>query len=308
METAAPRFKVVLAFAAVYIIWGSTYFFIREALDGFPPMMLGGLRFVTAATLMLTWCLVTGQNIAPGRDLRNAAITGFLLLFVGNGVVVWVEQTIPSSVVAIMIAVAPLSFVLLDKPQWSVNFRSWSVLLGIVAGFIGIWLLFSEKIAEQMSATSMTPEVTGMVLMLLAIVAWPAGSLFAKYNPASIPPAVNTGWQMMIGGACFLLASAVRGEWSGMDWARIPMSAWGALAYLMVFGSIIGFSAYVWLLKVRPAAQVSTYAYVNPVVAVLFGVFLGHEHISTRQLAGLVVILGGVLLINITRYRGILRR
>ncbi len=308
MDTAAPRFKVVLAFAAVYIIWGSTYFFIREALDDFPPMMLGGLRFVTAATLMLTWCLVTGQNIAPGRDLRNAAITGFLLLFVGNGVVVWVEQTIPSSVVAIMIAVAPLSFVLLDKPQWSVNFRSWSVLLGIVAGFIGIWLLFSEKIAEQMSATSMTPEVTGMVLMLLAIVAWPAGSLFAKYNPASIPPAVNTGWQMMIGGACFLLASAVRGEWSGMDWARIPMSAWGALSYLMVFGSIIGFSAYVWLLKVRPAAQVSTYAYVNPMVAVLFGVFLGHEHISARQLAGLVVILGGVLLINITKYRGMLRR
>jgi drug/metabolite transporter (DMT)-like permease len=119
---------------------------------------------------------------------------------------------------------------------------------------------------------------------------------------------VNTGWQMMIGGACFLLASTFRGEWSGMDWARIPMSAWGALAYLMVFGSIIAFSAYVWLLKVRSAAQVSTYAYVNPVVAVLFGVFLGHEHISARQLAGLVVILGGVLLINITKYRGMLRR
>lgn len=308
MESAAPRSKVLLAFAAVYIIWGSTYFFIREALDGFPPMMLGGFRFVTAATLMLAWCLATGQRIAPGRDLRNAAITGVLLLFVGNGVVVWVEQTIPSSVVAIMIAVAPLAFVLLDKPQWSVNFRSWSVLLGVVAGFIGIWLLFSEKIAEQMSSASMTPEVTGMILMLLAIVAWPAGSLYAKYNPASIPPAVNTGWQMMAGGVCFLLASTCRGEWSGMEWSLVPISAWGALAYLMVFGSIIAFSAYVWLLKVRPAAQVSTYAYVNPVVAVLFGVLLGHEHISGRQIAGLVVILGGVLLINITKYRGMLRR
>ncbi len=307
MEQAAPRYKVLLAFAAIYIIWGSTYFFIREALNGFPPMMLGGLRFVTAATLMLAWCLASGQRIAPGRDLRNATITGILLLFVGNGVVVWVEQSIPSSVVAIMIAVAPLAFVLLDKPQWSVNFRSWSVLLGIVAGFIGIWLLFSEKIAEQQGSSTMTAEVSAMGLMLVAIVAWPAGSLFAKYHPASIPPVVNTSWQMMTGGLCFLLASAYRGEWSGMVWSTVPLAAWGALAYLMVFGSIIGFSAYVWLLQVRPAAQVSTYAYVNPVVAVLLGVFLGQEHITARQIAGLVVILGGVLLINITKYRGRLR-
>jgi drug/metabolite transporter (DMT)-like permease len=308
MEPGAPRSKVWLAFAAVYIIWGSTYYFIREALDGFPPMMLGGLRFVTAAALMLGWCAARGISVHPGRDLRNAAITGVLLLFVGNGVVVWVEQSIPSSVVAIMIAVAPLAFVVLDRPQWSVNFRSWSVLLGIVAGFMGIWLLFSEKIHEQMGSSTLTPEVSGMLLMLLAIVAWPAGSLYAKYHPATIPPAVNTGWQMMIGGLFFMVASTFRGEWSGLNWSRIPMSAWGALAYLMVFGSIIGFSAYVWLLKVRPAAQVSTYAYVNPVVAVLFGVFLGHEHISGRQIAGLVVILGGVLLINITKYRGKLRR
>lgn len=308
MESQATRTKVLLAFAAVYVIWGSTYFFIREALDGFPPMMLGGLRFVSAALLMLAWCLASGQRIAPGRDLRNAAITGILLLFMGNGVVVWVEQSLPSSVVAIMIAVAPLAFVLLDKPQWSVNFRSWSVLLGIVAGFLGIWLLFSEKIAEQMDSTAMTPEVTGMVLMLVAIVAWPAGSLYAKYNPATIPPAVNTSWQMMAGGVCFLLASSFRGEWNSMEWSHVPLSAWGALAYLVLFGSIIGFSAYVWLLKVRSAAQVSTYAYVNPVVAVLFGVFLGHEHITPRQITGLVVILGGVLLINITKYRGLLRR
>ncbi len=308
METPHTRYKVLLAFAAIYIIWGSTYFFIHEALNGFPPMMLGGLRFVTAATLMLAWCLASGQKIAPGRDLRNAAITGIVLLFVGNGVVVWVEQSIPSSVVAIMIAVAPLAFVLLDKPQWSVNFRSWSVLLGVVAGFVGIWLLFSEKIAEQMDSSEITPEVNGMALMLLAIVAWPAGSLYAKYNPASIPAAVNTSWQMMIGGVCFLLASGVRGEWNNMAWSQIPLSAWGALAYLMVFGSIIGFSAYVWLLKVRPAAQVSTYAYVNPVVAVLLGVFVADEHISSRQIAGLVVILGGVLMINLTKYRGLLRR
>jgi drug/metabolite transporter (DMT)-like permease len=298
-----PRLKVYLAFAAIYIIWGSTYFFIREALDGFPPFMLGGIRFLVAAALMFAWCLATGISIRPGKDFKNAVITGFLLCFVGNGAVVWVEQSIASSVVAIVIAVAPLSFIVLDRPQWSVNFRSWNTLLGVVAGFGGVLLLFSEKIAAQWSATEVTPEFSAMFVLLFGILGWPAGSLYAKYHPASIPNLVNSGWQMLTGAFFFLLTSAVRGEWNGMDWAAVPLSAWSSLAYLIVFGSIIGFSAYVWLLQVRPATQVSTYAYVNPVVAVLLGVFVGSEVLGWREFAGLVVILGGVLLINLAKYR-----
>ena len=306
--TEPSRLKVYLAFAAIYIIWGSTYFFIREALDGFPPFMLGGLRFLIAAVLMFAWCMATGIPIKPGRDLKTAAITGFLLCFVGNGAVVWVEQMIPSSVVAIAIAVAPLSFIVLDKPNWRVNFRSWSTLFGVVAGFVGVLLLFSEKIAAQLGSAEVTAEfsVPGFdpgFILLLAVIGWPAGSLYAKYNPAAIPNMVNSGWQMMTGAVCFLAVSAGRGEWAAMNWSVVPLSAWGALAYLIVFGSIIGFSAYVWLLQVRPATQVSTYAYVNPVVAVLLGVFVGSEHVGWREIAGLVVILGGVLLINLARYR-----
>ena len=124
-----------------------------------------------------------------------------------------------------------------------------------------------------------------------------------KYNPAAIPNMVNCGWQMLTGALFFLAASAGRGEWSTMNWSAVPLSAWGALAYLIVFGSIIGFSAYVWLLQVRPATQVSTYAYVNPVVAVLLGVFVGSENLGWREIAGLIVSLGGVLLINLARYR-----
>lgn len=303
VDTAPSRLKVYLAFAAIYIIWGSTYFFIREALDGFPPFMLGGLRFLFAAVLMFAWCLATGVSIKPGRDLKNAAITGFLLCFVGNGAVVWVEQSIASSVVAIVIAVAPLSFVVMDKGNWGVNFRSPSTLLGVVAGFAGVVLLFSEKIAAQLSATEVTPEFASMFILLLGIIGWPAGSLYAKYNPSSIPNMVNTGWQMMTGAFFFLLVSAGRGEWRGMDWAAVPMNAWFAMSYLIVFGSIIAFSAYVWLLQMRPATQVSTYAYVNPVVAVLLGVFVGSEVLGWRELAGLVVILGAVLLINLAKYR-----
>jgi drug/metabolite transporter (DMT)-like permease len=297
------RLKVYLAFAAIYLIWGSTYFFIREALNGFPPFLLGGTRFLVAAVLIFAWSLTQGHSIHPRGDLRTAVITGFLLCYVGNGAVVWVQQTIPSSVVAIAIAVAPLSFIVLDRPQWKVNFRNRSTLFGVLAGIVGVLLLFSAKIQAQLGAAEVTAEFSALFILVLGIVGWPAGSLYAKYHPPRLPNLVNSGWQMLTGAFFFLLTSAGRGELADMDWSAVPASAWGALAYLIVFGSLIGFSAYVWLLQVRPATQVSTYAYVNPVVAVLLGVFVGHEVLGWREGLGLVVILTGVLLINLARYR-----
>ncbi len=304
MSIAPPsRLKVYLAFTTIYLVWGSTYYFIREALDGFPPFMLGGLRFATAAVLMLGWCTASGQNIRPGPDLKNAAIVGVLLLYIGNGVVVWTEQTIPSSVVAIMIASAPLWFVILDRPNWGVNFRDRSTMFGVLAGFSGVILLFSEKIIAQFSTSGLSPEIAALLLLIVCEIAWTGGSIFAKLRPPTVPAAVNTGWQMMAGGLCFLLTSVGRGEWSAMYWSAVPLHSWFALGYLMLIGSILAYSAYVWLLKVRPAIQVSTYAYVNPVVAVLLGVYLGSERIGIREITGLVVILGGVLLINLTKFR-----
>jgi drug/metabolite transporter (DMT)-like permease len=297
------RLKIYLAFAAIYLIWGSTYFGIREALTGFPPFMLGGLRFAVASVLMFAWCIASGTRIIPGRDLWKSLLAGFLLLFVGNGAVVWAQQTIPSSVVAITIAVAPLSFTLLDKPQWGVNFRSPATLLGVLAGIVGVWLLFSERLSAQLATSESSPQTTALIVLAFGILAWPAGSIFSKYNPVKLDNAANSAWQMLTGAACFLAVSATRGEWEGFSFAEVPARAWWAEAYLIVFGSIIGFSAYVWLLSVRPATQVSTYAYVNPVVAVLLGVFLGHEVLHWHEIAGLVVILGGVLLINLAKYR-----
>ena len=302
-STAPSPLNVILAFAAIYLIWGSTYFFIREALDGFPPFMLGGLRFLVAATLMFAWAVLRGISIRPGGDLRAAAITGFLLCYVGNGAVVWVQQTLASSIVAIVIAVAPLSFIVMDRPQWRVNFRSWSTLLGVAAGMAGVLLLFSEKIAAQLGASEVTAEFSAMFILMLGIIGWPAGSIYAKYHPSRIPNLVNSGWQMLTGAVFFLLTSLFRGEFTHMEWSAVPLTAWASLAYLIVFGSVIGFSAYVWLLQVRPAAQVSTYAYVNPVVAVLLGVFVGSEVLGWRELTGLLIILAGVLLINLARYR-----
>ncbi len=303
MTTEPSRLRVYLAFAAIYIIWGSTYFAIREALNGFPPFMLGGLRFAVASLLMFAWCGVQGIPVRAGKSLWKVFVVGFLLLFAGNGAVVWVQQTLPSGVVAITIAVAPLMFTLLDKPQWGVNFRSPATLLGVVAGIIGVWLLFSERLSAQLDATEASPELMALLVLAIAILAWPAGSLYSKYNPVPLPNTVSSAWQMAVGAVCFLIVSFVRGEWNGFDWSAVPPRAWIAEGYLIVFGSIIGFSAYVWLLQVRPATQVSTYAYVNPVVAVLLGTYLGNEVLDWREIAGLVVILGGVLLINLAKYR-----
>ena len=302
MNPEPSRLKVYLAFAAIYIIWGSTYFAIREALSGFPPFMLGGIRFAGAALLMFGWC---GYERLPVRapGLWKVLLAGFLLLFLGNGAVVWAQQTIPSSVVAITVAVAPLMFTLLDKPQWGVNFRSPATLVGVAAGIIGVWLLFGERLGAQLQGGGTSPEGLALLVLAVGILAWPAGSIFSKYYPVALSNTANSAWQMLTGAVCFLTVSFVRGEWDGFDWSAVPTNAWIAEIYLLVFGSIIGFSAYVWLLQVRPATQVSTYAYVNPMVAVLLGTWLGNEVLGMHEIAGLVVILGGVLLINLARYR-----
>lgn len=302
MNPQPSRLKVYLAFAAIYLIWGSTYFAIREALTGFPPFLLGGLRFAVAGAFMFGWCAVQGLPLrAPG--LWKSILVGFLLLFAGNGAVVWVQQTIPSSVVAITIAVAPLVFTALDKPLWSVNFRSPATVGGIIAGIIGVWLLFSERLNAQLSEAGFEAEVLALFILAIGILAWPAGSLFGKYNPVALSNTANSAWQMLTGATCFLIVSTARGEWVDFDWSAVPAKAWMAEAYLIIFGSIVAYSAYVWLLQVRPATQVSTYAYVNPVVAVLLGTWLGGEHLGFREVVGLVVILGGVLLINLAKYR-----
>ncbi|WKZ66851.1 MAG: EamA family transporter [Flavobacteriales bacterium] len=304
MPAAPSRLKVVLAFTAIYLIWGSTYYGIKEALTGFPPFMLGGLRFALASAIMFGMARVQGLAVIPESGLWKALVVGFLLLFVGNGAVVWAQQTVPSSVAAIAIAVAPLSFTLIDRPQWGVNFRSPATLVGIAAGIAGVWLLFRERLGAQVTEAGFEAEATAIAVLALGILAWPAGSVWSKYNPVRLSNTANSAWQMLTGAACFLAVSAARGEWEGFSFAAVPLNAWIAEAYLVVFGSIIGFSAYVWLLSVRPATQVSTYAYVNPVVAVLLGVSLGDERLGASEIIGLGVILAGVLLINWARRRG----
>ncbi len=299
----ASTFMVVLAFTTVYIVWGSTYFFIQRAIHGFPPLLMGALRFSTAGLLLLSWCVIRKEKIFVWKNIRPAAVSGLLLLFIGNGIVIWVEQYLPSAMVAIMVSCSPIWFVLLDKSEWKNNFRSRSTLLGLMIGFIGVIALFSEKVIEAFSSIGNATELGALALMAVGPIAWAGGSLYSKYKSTGGSAPVNTSWQMIAAGLAFLPLSLLRGETQNLQWQHIPASAWFSLLYLIFMGSIAAFSAYVWLLQVRPAIQVSTYAYVNPVVAVLLGIFFAHEHVSWLQIVGLVTILVSVLLINLAKYR-----
>ena len=295
---------VILAFAIVYIVLGSTYFFIQIAVKDFPPFILGALRFIIAGILMAAWCIFKGENIFASGGIKQAAISGILMLFCGNGIIIWVEQDMPSAMVAIMVSSAPLWFVLLDRPKWSENLRSKSIIAGMLIGLAGVILLFSEQVSEALSLQgSESVKMSSMVMLVIAAITWSGGSLYSKYKSTEEPIIVTSTWQMLAAGIAFIPGIIIRDEFNDFQWQDVSGDAWMSVVYLVFMGSIAGFSAYVWLLKERPAMQVSTYAYVNPVVAVLLGVFFANEQISSIQIIGLVIILGSVFMINMARYR-----
>ncbi len=295
---------VIIAFAIVYIVWGSTYFFIQKALAGFPPFILGAFRFLAAGLLLMTWCSIKGEKIFDKKSIRHAAVAGILMLGVGNGLVIWVEQFIPSGLVAILVSSAAMWFVILDKPKWKENLRNTSTVLGLIIGFIGVILLFAEQVMQTLNNSQGSTQIVGIVLLLLAPIGWAAGSLYSKYNgTTTVSVSVSTSWQMLAAGAIFMPGILINSELTRFNWQEVSADAWFSVGYLVIFGSIAAFSAYVWLLSVRPATQVSTYAYVNPVVAVLLSVLFTSERVTLIQIAGLIVILGSVLLINLAKYR-----
>jgi drug/metabolite transporter (DMT)-like permease len=303
INKSASPVLVVVAFATVYIVWGSTYFFIQMAIHGLPPLLLGAMRFLSAGMLMLVWCIIKGERIFIKRSIITSAIAGILLLVGGNGAIIWVEQKLPSAMVAIMVSSAPIWFVLLDKQNWGENLRNRATVAGLIIGFAGVILLFGEQVGTMLAGSSVGSKLPGLLLLIFGSIAWSSGSLYSKHHPSEGSATVNIAWQMIIAGLVFLPGSLLNHEFDHLQWTQIPKHSWLALGYLIAFGSIAAFSAYVWLLQVRPATQVSTYAYVNPVIAVILGILFAHEHISLTQIAGLVTILGSVLLINLSKYR-----
>lgn len=296
-----PISYVILAFAIVYIVWGSTFFFIQNALKGFTPMQIGAFRFVTAGTILLAWCKAKSLKIFNWPQIKVAGFAGLLLLFIDNGLFIWTEQYVPSSLAAIMASGVSLWFILLDKRNWKHNFGNRYIIWGLILGLIGIILLFSEQLSLFFSGHIGRQQVIALIVLAIAPSTWAIGSLYSKYNTKESHNIwVTVGWQMLIAGIAFSIGGFVNGDFKTIHWQTIPKESIASIVYLIFFGSLAAYSSYIWLLKVRSAMQVSTHAYVNPVIAVLLGCLFGHESVSFIQLIGLAIILLSVLFINMS--------
>jgi drug/metabolite transporter (DMT)-like permease len=295
---AEPRARVAAAFAAVYLIWGSTYLAIRYAVETIPPFLMGGVRFVVAGALLYAWSRHRGAT-APRRDQwRAAVVSGVLLLVGGNGAVIWSEQHAPSGIVALIVAIVPLWMVLFDWWRPGGSRPRAAVFLGLALGLAGLALLIGPDALRHHAAEAPIQSVALLVPVLGSLL-WALGSIYGKYAPRAPSSQLATGMQMLGGGLAFLVVSAAAGEWRRFDVAAVSPASWIGFVYLLTFGSLIGFTAYIYLLRATTPAKASTYAYVNPVVAVFLGWAVAGEPISARTLVAAGVILGGVAIITL---------
>jgi drug/metabolite transporter (DMT)-like permease len=296
MTSNAFKWKMVGAFAALYLIWGSTYLAIRFALETLPPLTMAGARFVVAGVILYGSARLRGWPSPSRRHWPTALVIGALFVLLGNGGVVWAEQTLSSGMTALLIATQPLFLVLLDWLRPGGRRPSWTVTSGVILGFSGTCLLLSPWSAADTAAFNWL----GASSVLLASVAWAAGSLYALRAQQPGSPFLSTGMQMLCGGICLLMVGVLTGEWKTIDLANASVRSWIAVLYLLVFGSLIAFTAYVWLLRATTPARASTYAFVNPVVAVFLGWLLAGEVVTSKMLLAMSVIIASVVLI-ITR-------
>jgi drug/metabolite transporter (DMT)-like permease len=285
---------VIAAFAAVYVIWGSTYLFIRLAVDTMPPLLMAGVRFLLAGTILLA---ITGRMRGSARDpigprqWRACAITGVLLLMGGNGGVSYGELFVPSGVVALLVATVPLFIALFGALFLGQRLRR-VAMAGIAIGLLGTTVLVRPGAGG-------TGDPGHMLLVLASPLCWAIGSLYATRGPLPKRALVATGMEMLCGGAALTVAGLIAGEATAVHLERISLTSWLSLLYLIVFGSLVAFSAYIWLLGKVPTTAVATYAYVNPLVAVLLGwAVLGERVTGQTLLAGALIVVAVALILS----------
>ena len=284
---------VVLGLLVLYVVWGSTYLAIRFGLESIPPFLMSGLRYSLAGAILFAAAKAMGAPRIAARDLVPAFTCGALLLLCGNGGVVWAEQRISSGLAALLIATEPLFIVLLQALPPERHVPGGRALAGVALGLLGVALLLSPA---RLGGERV--DLLGAAVVLFAAFTWALGSLFARRFTPARSPLQATALQMLAGGALLLALSATVGEWARFSPAHVSARSWAALIYLMVFGSLLGFTVYVWLLRTASPALVSTYAFVNPVVAMFLGWLLAAEPVSLRTLLAAAVIVGAVVLMT----------
>lgn len=293
--------RILLAFAATWLIWGSTYLFIALAVHELPPFLVSGSRNFTAGLLLFGWLRLRGAAAPTALQWRNAIIVGVMLLGAGNGAVTWSEKSEPSGVVALLVSLVPLWLLVFGWIGKKGVKPAALEVVGVLLGLVGIAMLVMPH-TDAAGTTTAGVSLLGLSVLLMSTLSWSGGSLFARQLPPMPEPMLGSGMEMMAGGAALLLLSLLTNEWASVDAAKITWKGIGSLIYLIVFGSIIGFTAYKYLLaRVRPAL-VGTYAFVNPVVAVALGwAFLG-EALTWPVLIAMVTIVSAVAMISLRPY------
>jgi len=292
--------RVWIALAIVYVVWGSTYLAIRWAVETIPPFTMASARYLVAGGLLLAWVKYRGAPRVALRDLPPAFLIGGLMLLCGNGGVVWAEQRVPSGLAALLIGVEPLFIVLLAATLPQERRRpSGRALVGIAFGVAGVLLL----VGPAGGLSGARADSAGAAAILFAAFAWALGSLLSRNFAPPASPLQATALQMLAGGALLGCASGLAGEWARFSPSLVSAKSAAAVAYLVVFGSLVAFTAYIWLLRAASPALASTYAFVNPVVAVFLGWLLANEEVGARTLAAAAVIVGAVVLITLGETR-----
>ena len=286
------RMRLILGFAAVYLIWGSTYLAIKIGVRTIPPFMLIGLRFILGGAILHVWMRMRGVKMPTFRQWLSATVIGILLIAGGTGLVAYAELTVPSGLAALLIAVAPMWLVLADWIGPGGKKPKLTVVLGLILGFIGVALLIDPRVIES----AVLIDKFGLFVVVLATIFWAVGSIYSRHAPMPQSKLLGSSMYMLAGGLALLVASISCGEMESFSFASVSNDSWFALLYLIILGSL-GFVSYIWLLSATTAAKAATYAYVNPVIALVLGYLLADELIDAKVILCSTIIIVSVVII-----------
>ena len=290
--------KLWTALLALYIVWGSTYLAIRFAVETLPPFLHASIRFLISGAILYIWRRAAGDDKPTKNNWASVAIVGTLLLLGGNGLVALAEKTVPSGIAALMISTSPFWLVFFESMRTSGTKPNWQSVLGLVIGFSGVFLLIGPA---EITGSEQAFDTLGIILLLCAPVLWSLGSIYARGAVMPKSTLMSTGMQMLAGSVSLFIVSVVTGEIHGFSFTDVSMRSWWGLIYLITFGSLVGFVAFGWLLHNAPVSLMSTYAYVNPVVAVFLGWLFAGEELNARIALATAIIIGSVIFINWAR-------
>ncbi len=286
-----------MAFAIIYFVWGSTFLAIRIGVHEVPPFLLAALRFAVAGLVLFGWMIAQGESLPNRRQWMSIFLLAFLIFVVDYGLLFWAEQRVPSGIAAVMMATIPAFMALSEILFLRTQKLTIRLALALLIGIGGVAVLMSRSL----NLGGAPIDTTGAVALIIGSISWSIGSILTRKLPLPTSKVMSSGAQMLTGGVFLALASAALGEFHSFHPSTVSRNAWLSLLYLIVLGSIIGFTAYVWLIHHESPTKVGTYAYVNPVVAVVIGYFLGGEALDTRTILGTLCILVSVLVITTTR-------